>query len=150
MPKAHRPSVPQDGLQAIVSPPHVSSPTGSQAVSARALRAIRVSNGSVPWVAHRPSVPHAGVESCPASRALFDTGGQVCSDGPPSRLGQVHSDIRVPSDSPFQLDVPPLAVAGSRPTTDRSVQEAPPHLMMPITAPAGPRMKQKSAHETSR
>jgi hypothetical protein len=142
------------GAQAVthagVSSPHVRSTTGSQAVSARALRAIRVSNGSVPLAAHRPSVPHAGVESCPASRALFGAGGQVCSDRPPSRLGPVHSDIRVPSDSPFQLDVTPLAVAGSRPATDRSVQEAPPHLMMPVTAPAGPRMKQKSAHETSR
>ena len=75
--------------------PHVSSPTGSQAASAHALRAIRVSNGSVPRVAHRPSVPHAGVVSCPASLALFDAGGQVCSDRPPSRLGPVHSDIRV-------------------------------------------------------
>ena len=86
-PEAHRPSVPRDGLHANVSPLHVSSATGSQAVSAHALRAIRVSNGSVPWVAHRPSVPHAGVESCPASRALFDAGGQVCSDRPPSRSG---------------------------------------------------------------
>jgi hypothetical protein len=93
---------------------------------------------------------HAGVVSCPASRALFDAGGQVCSDRPPSRLGPVHSDIRVPSDPPFHLDVTPLAVAGSRPATDRSVQEAPPHLMMSGTAPAGPRVKQKSAHETSR
>jgi hypothetical protein len=100
-------------------------------------------------VAHRPSVPLAGVESCPASRTLFDAGGQVCSDRPPSRLGPVHSDIRVPSDSPFQLDVTPLAVAESRPATDRSVQEAAPHLMMPVTTPAGPRMKRKSAHETS-
>jgi hypothetical protein len=149
-PKAHRPSVPRDGLHASVSFPHVSSGSHWQAVSAHALRAIRVSNGSVPRVAHRPSVLHAGVERCPASRALFDEGGQVCSDRPPSRLGPVHSDIRVPSDSPFHLDVTPLAVAGSRPATDRSVQEASPHLMMPITAPAGPRMKQKSAHETSR
>jgi hypothetical protein len=137
------------GCTPVSVPPHVSSPTGSQAVSAHALRAIRVSNGSVPRVAHRPPVPHAGVESCPASRAFFDAGGQV-SDRPPSRLGPVHLDIRVPSDFPFQLDVTPLAVAGSRPATDRSAQESPPHLMMPATAPTGPRMKQKSAHKISR
>ena len=146
------------GAQAVSNPwraarqcqfPHVSSPTGSQAASAHALRAIRVSNGSVPRVAHRSPVPHAGVESCPASRAFFDAGGQV-SDRPPSRLGPVHLDIRVPSDFPFQLDVTPLAVAGSRPATDRSAQESPPHLMMPATAPTGPRMKQKSAHKISR
>ena len=159
--EAHRAraEVARTGLQyrwascaSIESVPHVSSSSGSQAVSAQALSATSESaQGQYP-VAHRPSVPHAGVVSCPASRALFDAGGQVrgCSDRPPSRSGPVHSDIRVPSDSPFQLDVTPLAVAGSLPATDRSVQEAPPHLMMPVTTPAGPRMKQKSAHETSR
>jgi hypothetical protein len=61
--------------------PHVGSATGSEAVSAHALRAIRVSNGSVPRAAHRPFVPLAGVESCPASRALIHVGGQVpCVD----------------------------------------------------------------------
>jgi hypothetical protein len=147
---AHRPSVPRDGLHADVSSLHVSSTTGSQAVSAHALRAVRVSNGSVPRAAHRPSVPLAGVESCPASRALYDAGGQVCTDWSPSRLGPVRSDIRAPFDSPFQFDVTLLAVAGSRPATDRSVQVAPPHLMMLITSPAGPRMKQKTAHEIAR
>jgi hypothetical protein len=149
-PKAHRPSVPRDGLHADVSSLHVSSTTGSQAVSAHALRTVRVSNGSVPRAAHRPSVPLAGVESCPASRALYDAGGQVCTDWSPSRLGPVRWDIRAPFDSPFQFDVTPLAVAGSRPATDRSVQVAPPHLMMLITSPAGPRMKQKTAHEIAR
>jgi hypothetical protein len=124
---------------------------------------------SVPRLAHRPSMPCttrrpsqqrvstqggsqalsplAGVESCPASLALFDAGGQACCVRSPSRLGPVHLDIRVSSDSPFQFDVTPLAVAGSLPATDRSVQGAPPHLMMPITAPAGPRMRLKSAPE---
>jgi hypothetical protein len=79
-PKAHRPSVPRDGLHADVSSLHVSSTTGSQAVSAHALRAVQVGNGSVPWAAHRPSVLLADVESCPASQPFFDAGGQVCTD----------------------------------------------------------------------
>jgi hypothetical protein len=112
--------------------PHVSSPTGPQAVSAHALCAIRVSIGSVPGVARRPSVPHACAVSCPASRALFDAGGQVCSDIPPSRLGPVHSNVRVSIVPPFQLDVAPLAVAGSRPATDRSAQGTFPHLIKPF------------------
>jgi hypothetical protein len=38
-------------------------------------------HGSVPRAAHRPSVPLAGVESCPAFRALIHAGGQVpCVD----------------------------------------------------------------------
>jgi hypothetical protein len=90
--------VPRDGLHASVSSPHVNSPTGSQAVSAHALRAIRVSNGSVPRVAHRPSVPHAGVVSCPASLALFG-----CSDRPPSRLGPLTRISKSPPTPHFSL-----------------------------------------------
>jgi hypothetical protein len=119
-PKEHRPSVSRDGLHANVSSLHVSLTTGSQAVSAHALRAIRVSNGSVPLAAHRPSVPLAGVESCPASWASFDAGGQVCTDWSPSRLGPAHSGIRVPSDSPFQFDVTRCLWPGRGPRlTDR-------------------------------
>jgi hypothetical protein len=101
---------------------------------------VSVPSTSVPRLAHRPSVHmrYAPSESatgqypgrltgpqypslalsCPTSRALFDADGQVCTDRSPSRLGPVHSDIRVPSDSPFQFDVSPLAVARSRPATD--------------------------------
>jgi hypothetical protein len=144
------------GAQAVSNPwraarqcqfPHVSSTTGSQAVSAHdTLCAIRVSNGSVPRVAHRPSVPHAGaVRQCelPGLPGLISHGwpGQLRLTF--ESLRPVHPDIRVPIVPPFHLDVAPLALAGSRPATDRSVQWTPPHLMMPVPAPAGQRMKPK-------
>jgi hypothetical protein len=65
-------------------------------------------------------------------------------------LGPIHSDIRVPSGSPFHIDITPLAVAGSRPATDRSAQETPPLLMMPTAAPADLQMRRKSADEIPR
>jgi hypothetical protein len=53
---AHRPSV-RLGCASIKSVPHVSSPSGSLAVSAHALRAIRVSSGSVPRGSQALSTP---------------------------------------------------------------------------------------------
>jgi hypothetical protein len=49
--------VSRDGLHASVSPPHVSSPTGSQAVSVHTLRAIRVSAGQYPRWRTGPQFP---------------------------------------------------------------------------------------------
>jgi hypothetical protein len=78
--------------------------------------------GSVPRVAHRPSAPHVGAVICSASWALFSADIRSCSDRRPSHFGPF---IRV-SESlqaiPGELDVTPLAVAGSRPATDHSVQ----------------------------
>jgi hypothetical protein len=87
---AHRPSVPQGKQHANRVSPRVSSPSGLQAVTARHCpghnSAIRVSAGSVPRVAYRPSVPHAGAVCCPASRAYFAADDQVCSENLKSEL----------------------------------------------------------------
>jgi hypothetical protein len=56
-PRAHWPSVSRDWLHASVSPPHVSSQTGSQAVSVHTLRAIRVGAGQYPRWRTGPQFP---------------------------------------------------------------------------------------------
>jgi hypothetical protein len=85
---------------------------------------------------------------CSASWAFFFVSDRVCSDRHPSRSGPALPDIRVTSGHfPDKLDVTPLAVAGSRPATDQSVQGTSPRLMLPVSVFAGPRRMLKSAHE---
>jgi hypothetical protein len=48
---------------------------------------------------------------------------------------------------PVKLDISPLAVAGSRPATDQSVQEAPPCPMASGSGPPGTIMRSISARE---
>ena len=113
-------------------------------------RAIRVSTGSVPQAAHRPSFLHAGAAICPSSWALFSASVQSCSSGVRVVLAWLTRISESLPAIPDKLDVTPLAVAGSLPAADQLVHGNPPRLMLPMPALAWPRMKQRSAHETPR
>jgi hypothetical protein len=150
---AQRPSVPLGKLRVNqVSPAPGQFPvwlTGRQCPGTK--HAIRVCNGSVPRVAHRPSVTHAGAVCCPASRASF------AADAGPSLLQLTSEPLRprfiLTSGSfpatgpppPLDLQVTPLILAGSRPATIHQVRKTLLLLVMIVPALAGLRLKAKFA-----
>jgi hypothetical protein len=60
-------------------------------------------HGTVTALTPRDCGHGAGVVSCPASRALFDSGGQVCSNRPPSLLGPLTRISESPPAPHFDL-----------------------------------------------
>jgi hypothetical protein len=142
LPEAHGPSASWVEPHAIqVSSPGVSSPPGSPAIGNPAVHAPSESlRGQYPGGSQALSTPRRRRELF-RLLGLITASVQSCSARHPRHswlVSPAHPSHLRPSESPVKLDISSLAVAGSRPATDQSVQEPPPR---PIAFGSGPPRK---------